>query len=148
MQKILFVCTGNTCRSPLAQVLAQKLFDDSGLGFVADGAGVFAYDGDEASANSAKIASRLGLTLDAHVAKCVTLESIEEARLVVCLTTGHKNHLLATYPKYIEKIMTLSELCGDDIDISDPFGGSLEIYEKCATQIKQYIEKIDWRIYL
>jgi len=145
MQKILFVCTGNTCRSPLAHVLAQKHFDDNGLDLIADSGGVFAADGASASAHSVSVAKKLGLDLAGHKAKKISREIIHEAAVVVCLTMGHKAHLVENYPEHTGKIFTFGELSEDCGDVSDPFGGDFAIYEKCAAQIKLYIEKILWR---
>jgi len=149
MQKILFVCTGNTCRSPMAQVLAQQLFDGARLGLVADSGGVFAADGAAASAHSVQVVGeRYSLCLGDHAAKLVDGEMMAAAHIIVCMTVGHKSHLVAAYPELHAKIFTFGEMgegCGD---VSDPFGGSLTIYERCAAQIKSYIDKIVWEDFL
>ncbi|MCL2576379.1 MAG: low molecular weight protein arginine phosphatase [Defluviitaleaceae bacterium] len=146
MLKILFVCTGNTCRSPMAQVLAQRLFEDNGLDFIADSAGIFATDGTAASANAKKVVKiHYNLDLAKHSSKRVTSQIMEDSWAVLCVTAGHKTNLVANYPQYAEKIFSFTDVCENCSDVSDPFGDDVKVYEDCAMQIKNTLDEIIWR---
>lgn len=149
MKKILFVCTGNTCRSPMAAAIANHFFKNHGLDAVAASCGVFAQDGAEASAHAAAVMVARGLCVDGHRAKKISPEDLAEADLIIAMTKGHKAHLLALMSDFVEKIQTFGELCEiKTVDISDPFGGSEAVYQACAAQISEYIENLDWERFL
>ena len=117
---ILFVCTGNTCRSPLAAALAQK------RGVPAASAGLAAQEGSPASWGALCTAKRLGLDLSAHRARAVTAEMVNEASRVYAMTGWQAARLRAAYPHAAGKIAAL------DPEIPDPYGGGDGAYEACA----------------
>ena len=143
MKTILFVCTGNTCRSPMAEVFANQVFKEQNLPFNAISRGIMAVTS-PASANSLEVVSKQNLNLDNHTAKLLDYEDVKNAHLIITMTYSHKNQILSHLPEYQDKVYTLSELSDEDVDIADPFGGSLEEYESCADQIKKYIDVIDF----
>ena len=143
MQKILFVCTGNTCRSPMAQALADEFFKANNLAFLTASAGVFAADGAAASANAVAVLSETyNINFSSHKSTNVNSFKLDEFTVIIAMTSSHKAHLEAAHPHLAPKICTF------DDDVSDPFGGNLEIYQQCAAQIKKYIENLEWRKYL
>lgn len=157
MNKILFVCTGNTCRSPLAAAMANQVFNEKGLDLVAESCGIFASDGAPASHSSQRIAQEIyGLDISSHKARLKTVDMRIEATLVVCMTHTHKSNILkdCICCKFDpcngckEKTFTFKELANEMADIEDPFSGDLEAYKMCAEQMKSYIDKIDWRKYV
>ena len=149
MKTVLFVCTGNTCRSPVAAALADKLFANRGIAASAASCGIFAIDGAGPSEN-AVVAVKNGWNADVseHKAKIIRETNLADAHIVITMTMGHKSHLLALYPDFADKIHAIKELCGDGCDIDDPFGGNLDVYQKCAKQIESFIENFDWERYL
>ncbi|MCD8502199.1 MAG: low molecular weight protein arginine phosphatase [Bacillaceae bacterium] len=104
MRRILFVCTGNTCRSPLAQALLQSKASEIEV----KSAGVYASPGDLASEGVRKILAEKEIELD-HQSTKVNEQLMEWADLVLTLTTSHKSLILQTFPQYIDKVFTLKE---------------------------------------
>jgi len=134
--KIVFVCTGNTCRSPMAAAMAAQIFEEAGLAAVVLSAGVSAWPNQPASRHAIMVMEEGGLCLLAHKASIVSDNILDDASVVLAMTGSHQAILLSDYPMAKEKIFTLAGYVGESIDVSDPFGGSLEDYRACAAQIK------------
>ncbi|MGM9936378.1 MAG: low molecular weight protein arginine phosphatase [Candidatus Ornithomonoglobus sp.] len=130
--KILFVCTGNTCRSAMAAAMMNDIAVKNDLNVLIDSAGVFAGIGEKASDEAIQAMEKRGIDLTGHRTKPLTDELINMADIILTMTKAHKQLILNYAP---DKIKTLLEYAGDDGDISDPFGGDLEEYEETAAQI-------------
>jgi len=138
MCKIIFVCTGNTCRSPMAAALATSLLTNAGINATVISAGVGAWGGEPASKNAVTVMKAQGLDLEAHRSQPTTRELLESATLVLTMTRGHLTHVSGMCPTV--KAFTLGEYAGCGSDISDPFGGNEELYRTCGAQIKALLE--------
>lgn len=132
--KILFVCTGNTCRSPMAEGIFNHLSEG------AISRGLMASVGSPASENAVKAMEKMGIDIKGHVSRQITIEDVKSADLVLTMTRGHKA-ALAQLPDAEGKVFTIGEYAGG-ADVSDPYGGNADVYEKCAEQMYGYIEKI------
>lgn len=133
MKKVMFVCSGNTCRSPLAEGLFKKYIEEKNMGSIdVSSAGISAFPGDEVSKNSVLAAEKRGVDLTSHRAKNLNPQDLTETDLFVCMTESHSKVLKRFCDS--SKIMTLN--------VSDPYGGSLDTYENCAKQIESYFPQI------
>ncbi len=136
---ILFVCTGNTCRSPMAAALFNKIAMEKNLDVRIESAGLFANDGDRASANSIAAMKDYGIDLSSHRAKTVNGELLKQVDLALTMTVSHKTAL----EQYLgDKVYTLCEFAGENGDIPDPYGGDLEEYKLCADRIYKVLLKV------
>jgi protein-tyrosine phosphatase len=139
--RVLLVCTGNTCRSPMASCLLRKGWEEqctvhgSGSLEIAS-AGLAAAPGEPASAQAIQAMEELGLDLQSHRSQPVTASLVESADLILVMTEGHRNALLNRWPHLADKIDLLSHGQGE---VSDPFGGSLATYQQCARQMQHYL---------
>lgn len=129
---ILFVCTGNTCRSAMCAAIMNKIAVDNELDVRIDSAGIFANEGQKASENAIKALAEMDIDLSEHRTKGISEELINSADLILVMTQGHKMLLKETAP---EKVFTLLEYAGGSGDISDPYGGDLDEYRETAQEI-------------
>jgi len=109
--RILFVCTGNTCRSPMAEKLAAKMLERLNLGdnIQVMSAGLAALPGEPASSGAFEALRRDGVDLSDHRAKQLTKRMVEEADLILTMTASQKRHLLELYPMSAGKVFVLKE---------------------------------------
>lgn len=143
---IMIVCTGNTCRSPMAERLLKEAIEKSGKdirGYNVCSVGLSTMNGMKASDNSIKVLEEYGIDLSDHKSTVVTKELIEKSDLILTMTKSHKNFLIQSIPKYAQKVYTLKEFAGlGEGDISDPFGGDVDVYRKAFNEIKESVNRI------
>ena len=126
-RNVLFVCTGNTCRSPLAEAVCKRLLADrlgcgpaelEQRGFVVRSAGVMAYPGQEASPGAVMAGNELGAELAHHQSRPIEPHLLETATHVIAMTDGHRAFLLARFPHLGPPPVLLA----DGFDLPDPIG--------------------------
>ena len=130
--RILFICTGNTCRSPMAAGYFKSLLNSDETNRVEVlSAGTFAGNGEPASANSIRSARKLGIDISDHKSALLTRELAESADIIVAMTESHKHAIGAISPTALKKTRLMAQLSEIGDDVSDPFGGNSEMYDEC-----------------
>ncbi len=140
---ILFVCTGNVCRSPMAAALfngrARRAGEDHL--YLARSAGTWGLDGEPASPHAATVMRERGLSLADHRAHTISLAEMEQSAVVVVMTRSHRDALAAEFASQRAKLHLMSELRGQTFDVADPYGGTLAEYRACAASLQDMIER-------
>lgn len=133
MFKIIFLCSGNTCRSPMAEVIFRKYAKERNLPADVKSAGLFAFVGDEATENAKKAVEEMGLNLSTHRAKKLSVYDVEECDFIVPVT----KELLGGLTGIDKRKIILPEK-----DISDPYGKDEKAYRECSREIAVFTEKL------
>lgn len=147
---VLLVCTGNTCRSPMAAVHLRAILESRGLDIPVRSAGIAAAPGQPATEHAVRAVRTAGLDLSQHASSPLTDELIRGARVVLTMTQAHKDEVLRRYPGTLGLVFTLGEFAGGEYgsgwEVSDPFGASVEAYDACSRQLQQVLNKVADRL--
>ncbi|MGE8205006.1 low molecular weight protein arginine phosphatase [Heyndrickxia sp. NPDC080065] len=138
---ILFICTGNTCRSPMAEAILK---DKNIKGISVRSAGIYAMDGQNASQQAQKVLEEHNIKHN-HSSKMLTEEDVNWASTIFTMTSNHKFFIVETYPSAANKTFTIKEFVNEhkgNHDVLDPYGGSVDIYRKTYNELTELIEKI------
>jgi protein-tyrosine-phosphatase len=140
---LLFVCTGNVCRSPMAAGLFyNKLVrEKAGERVRIRSAGVWALGGQPASAYAQQVMNEHDLDISAHRGHNLAQADVDEADLILVMTQRHADIIARDLQRSADKVHLLSEMAGDPYDIQDPYGGSLSQYRQTATELEDLIER-------
>ena len=137
MDTILFVCTGNTCRSPMAEGFFRSQDGPGKTGMSAASAGIYTTGGMPASEYAITAAKERGADISKHRSRLLNRDILENAKYLFCMTAAHYDRLLEQYPEAEEKTYLLA-----DTDIADPFGGDLMTYRIAAEQLYEAVQSI------
>jgi protein-tyrosine phosphatase len=144
---VVLVCTGNTCRSPMAEVLLKKrvadrlgcaIADLEDRGVVIMSAGISATPGSRAAAEAMETMQERGLDLGPHESQPLSERLVRFADVVITMTRNHRETILEHFPEAESRVHLISRGRGD---VSDPIGGPLDLYRHCADQLDAYLEK-------
>jgi protein-tyrosine phosphatase len=143
--RVLFVCAGNTCRSPMAEALAARLARERGLDWSVSSAGLTAADGAPMTAAARRVLEARGLDGSAHRARRVDEARMAESDRVLTMTRAQKDALAARFPAHAAKLAVLREAAGLGGDVEDPIGRPDAAYEECAAGLEDALDRLTRR---
>jgi protein-tyrosine-phosphatase len=169
MTKVFFICTGNLCRSPMAEGMMRHALEERGCSDVeVSSAGTWAYDGSPATPEAVETVGRDGVDLSNHRSRPIAMDELLEADVVVAMTSVHVRELASLAPEVVDRIVLMKELREIDplpvprdarldekldalmrgkrpprrrsLDVDDPMGLPINAYDRCARELREGID--------
>jgi len=141
MPAIIFICTANICRSPLATALFREKVRQSDERWRVESAGTWAYEGERAVENVFQVLESRGLDISDHRSRLATHDLLASFDLILTMEQGHMEALKAEYPDLAGRIYMLSEVTSQNLDIKDPMGGPLYEFEETAKEFERIFDQ-------
>lgn len=145
--KIMFICTGNICRSAMAHwMLVKKLKDNKISNVEVFSSGIYAENGDTPTYEAKRVMEEYEVDLSKHRATNTLKSNIKDMDLILCATKNHKVAVLDLYPELKDKTFTMKEYVNynrenhSSVDIKDPWGYDIDTYRSCAAEIDECLE--------
>ncbi len=146
MAHVIFVCTGNICRSPMAEVILRERWKNAGFdGLTVSSMGIHGLESKPASSLAQQICAENGIDLSRHRSRPLVPDEIRDADQVLSMEGIHQEFLSLFFPQFTEKFALLGawpEVPKRKNNIPDPMGGSIRVYKKAYTQISTHIDRI------
>ena len=142
-EKVIFVCTGNTCRSPMAATIYRSLETNSDIKAISRGLVVLF---SEPSNPKAEIVLKShNLELAGHISKPLKQSDIDENTLILTMTEKQKISVIETF-EYTDNVYTIKEFVGETGDVTGPYGGTLLDYEECYVELARLVKKTVYKL--
>lgn len=142
MKNIIFVCTGNTCRSPMAERICQGLGARKNMDIKINSRGILVFNPEPAHPYANEAVKKYGFNLEGHISRQFEIKDIQDNTIILTMTKRHKEHIINNYPDFKEQVHLISEFAGRTGDIIDPYGKMQRDYDFCAKQLYEIIENI------
>jgi protein-tyrosine phosphatase len=147
MREVLFVCTANICRSPMAEAIFNTLAGDAGLDWRAQSAGILAVEGYPMAPEAAEVLAEAGIPVEQHYSRVLTESMLYRANLVLAMTPAHVEEMNSAFGDLPDCVHVLTEYVGSGREgISDPYGLSMSAYRACARHLFECIEPLIERL--
>jgi protein-tyrosine-phosphatase len=141
--KLIFVCTGNTCRSPMAEAIYKNLEKVSEMKVISRGLVVLFSEPINPKAEI--VLTKHDLELNNHVSKGLKASDIDENTIILTMTAIQKKKIMELYPE-AKNVFSIKEYAGEIGDVVDPYGGSLMEYEECYIELGRLVKKSVYRL--
>lgn len=148
MKRVLFVCSGNTCRSPLAEGIAKDVFQqEMNADISVSSAGTAALDGHPASGLAVEVARAENINISNHRSRLLTQTQIIDADLIITMEAKHREAVGAVEPVALRYTYQITDFCdGHDAGVPDPIGGDLTAYQQTFDLLRKCIEALAGRL--
>jgi protein-tyrosine phosphatase len=143
VRNILFICTGNLIRSPLAEAYLREKVRKEGHLITIDSAGLESIPGNSAHRLAKEIANQHGISLESHAVKPLHQKLIRESDLVLVMEIAQRDRVMKLYPQDRHKVFLLGQFCkSGSLNIADPYQGTYEDFQNCFDRIRESCDRI------